>query len=214
MHKERNSCKKEGNLFVIAAPSGAGKTSLVRALVKQVDHILISVSYTTRPPRPRDQEGIDYFFVSEARFQQMIKEHAFLEYAEVYRFHYGTGKEWVMHQLAAGDDVILEIDWQGARQIRYLFPSAISIFILPPSAETLKKRLLARRQDNLNTINERMAMAKQEMEHCHEFNYWVVNDDFDQAVQDLLAIVRAERLKLIAQKHTLTPLLADLMKTQ
>lgn len=205
---------KKGNLFIVAAPSGAGKTTLVRALVEKIDNIKISISYTTRPPRPNEKNGIDYFFVTGSQFQQMIIEQAFLEYAEVYNFHYGTGKTWVMEQLDAGFDVVLEIDWQGANQIRHLFPPALSIFILPPSASVLKQRLEKRRQDRADVIKARLKQAKDEIVHYRDFDYLVVNDDFDRAVQDLASIVRAERLQLNVQEKRSAELLAELLGKQ
>lgn len=204
----------KANLFVISAPSGAGKTSLVRALARELDEIKISISHTTRPMRPKDQEGIDYFFVDENRFQTMVAQGAFLEHATIYGHHYGTEKEWVLRQLKAGEDVVLEIDWQGARQIRQLFPPALLIFILPPSAETLRERLVKRRQDEPDIITQRLAVAREEMLHCTEFDYLVVNDDFDQAVQSLVHIVSAERLQSDVQEEKLAPLLAELLETQ
>ena len=202
----------KANLFVISAPSGAGKTSLVRALVDNLTEIKISVSHTTRPPRPRDQEGIDYFFIDDVRFQRMVAEDALLEYATIYGYRYGTAKEWVLHQLKMGNDVVLEIDWQGARQIRQLFPPALLIFILPPSAETLRERLVKRQQDNAQAIDQRLALARQEMAHYTEFNYLVINENFDQAVEDLIHIVNAERLQLDVQREKLSGLLAELLE--
>lgn len=205
---------KEGNLFIVAAPSGAGKTTLVRALVKKIENIKISISYTTRAPRPGEQEGVDYFFVTGSQFQQMIIEQAFLEYAEVYNFHYGTAKEWVMRHLQLGFDIVLEIDWQGANQIRRLFPPALSIFILPPSGHALQERMEHRQQDTSEVIAKRMQKAKSDIEHYCEFDYLVVNDDFDRAVNDLVSIVRAERLQRDVQEQKIANLLAELLKKQ
>ncbi|WP_423063503.1 guanylate kinase [Candidiatus Paracoxiella cheracis] len=205
---------KLGNLFIVAAPSGTGKTTLVNALMEKVDDLKISISYTTRSPRPGDQEGIDYFFIDESKFKQMEKEDAFLEHAEVYGYHYGTGKEWVTQQLNAGIDVLLEIDWQGAQQIRRLFPPALSILILPPSIKALHERLLKRQQDDPAVVEERLAMAKAELEHYKEFNYLVVNDDFNQALGELMCIVCAERLQLDVQQQVLADLLEELLQKQ
>lgn len=198
----------------MAAPSGTGKTSLVKALAEKIDDLKISISYTTRAPRPGDKDGADYFFINELQYQQMVKEGALLEHAEVYGYHYGTARNWVIRQLHAGIDVLLEIDWQGAQQIRQLFPPALSIFILPLSIETLHERLLKRKQDDRTVVNERLALAKVELEHLDEFNYLVVNDDFDQALDDLVCIIRAERLQLNVQQQVLADLLAKLLQKQ
>lgn len=202
----------KANLFVISAPSGTGKTSLVRALVNKLDKIKISVSHTTRPLRSGDHEGVDYFFVDEDRFQLMIKEDAFLEYATIYGHHYGTAREWVFDRLEAGDDVLLEIDWQGARQIQKLSPPAPTIFILPPSIQALRERLIKRRKDKYSVIEQRLAMAREEMRHYPEFDYLVVNDDFSQAVQSLSHIINAERLQRDVQEGKLAGLLVELLK--
>ncbi len=202
----------KANLFVVSAPSGAGKTSLVRALVKLLPEIKISISHTTRPLRPGEQEGVDYFFIDEQRFQQMITAEAFLEYATVYDYHYGTSKAWVLEQLKLGNDVLLEIDWQGARQIKKLFPPALLIFIVPPSPEILRQRLQKRQQDKHEVIQRRLAFARGEMAHCVEFDYLVVNDDFNQAVEDLVHVVSAERLQRDVQELKLADLLAELLE--
>ena len=206
--------RHKANLFVISAPSGAGKTSLVRVLVNELDEIKISVSHTTRPLRSGDREGVDYFFINEDRFQVMIKEGAFLEYAMIYGYHYGTAREWVLERLKAGDDVLLEIDWQGARQIRKLFPPALTIFILPPSAQALGERLIKRCQDKNPVIDQRLGMAREEMRHYSEFDYLVVNDNFNQAVKSLIYIINAERLQRDVQEEKLAGLLAELLKKQ
>lgn len=184
-----------GLLYVIAAPSGAGKTSLVNALVSEEKNLLVSVSYTTRARRPAEQEEVNYHFISEAEFQTMIKAHAFLEYAQVFGHYYGTGQKWVIEQLAAGKNVILEIDWQGAQQIRAKFPTCIKVFIVPPSLKDLEERLIKRKQDSNTTIQQRMKAAQQEMEHYREFDYMVINDSFEHALVDLRTIIHAERLK-------------------
>lgn len=192
-----------GHFFVIAAPSGTGKTSLVRALINNVNDLRISISYTTRPPRPGDVDGKDYYFVSAAEFADRVAKQAFLEHAKVYQHQYGTSSAWVLRELSAGIDVLLEIDWQGAQQIRQQFPDAILIFILPPSLETLRQRLYNRRQDQSAVIDERMASAQKEISHYTEFDYLVINDQFEQALADLKHIILAERLrsKQQAQRH-------------
>ncbi len=202
---------RKGKLFVVAAPSGAGKTSLVNALVKQLDGIGISVSYTTRTPRPGDENGVDYHFVSESAFQEMAANGGFLEHAKVFGHYYGTGSAWVTDQLQQGIDVILEIDWQGARQVSELYPDAVLIFILPPSKEALQERLKARNQDAPETIQARLAESKSEMRHFDEFDYLVVNDEFDHALADLIHLVKAERLRCEHRKKQLSGLLNDLL---
>ena len=200
-----------GNLFVIAAPSGAGKTSLVKALTDAVPQLQISVSHTTRAQRPGEVDTRDYFFIDEKQFAQMVEKQAFLEHATVFDHHYGTSRDWVMRQLSQGIDVILEIDWQGAQQIKKLFPQAVLIFILPPSIEALMKRLQARQQDDAETIARRMNAARDEIQHCCEFDYLVVNDQFDVALQDLQNIVLASRLQICVQTHKQAALLDNLL---
>lgn len=201
-----------GNLFVIAAPSGAGKTSLVKALTAVVSQLQISISHTTRSMRPGEVDGQDYFFVDEQTFSDMVAEGSFLEHATVYNHCYGTSKAWVESHLAAGVDVILEIDWQGARQIHQKFPQAILIFILPPSLESLAVRLKKRDQDDLETIENRMKLAQNEISHANEFHYLVVNDQFDLALSQLKEIVLASRLAIHIQIHRQAVLLANLLK--
>lgn len=184
-----------GNLFVIAAPSGAGKTSLVQALMAADPRLRFSVSHTTRKPRPGEVDGRDYHFIDEDAFQRMVGERAFLEHAEVFGRCYGTSRAAVEERLAAGEDVILEIDWQGARQIRALLPTCVSIFILPPSREELERRLRGRATDAPDVIEQRLALAVAEMRHYGEFEYLVINDRFDVALTDLQAIVRAARCR-------------------
>ena len=202
---------KEANLIVIAAPSGAGKTSLVRALVQQVPNVKISVSFTTRPPRPGDTEGVDYCFVSQDQFLEKVEHHDFLEYAEVYGNYYGTSRSWVLEQLEAGIDVILEIDWQGAQQIHKLMPNSISIFIVPPSIEALEQRLLQRQQDDLQVIERRLDLARSEIAHYLEFDYLVVNDTFEHALSDLAHIVSTGRLRSQNQTVRYGKLLSGLL---
>ena len=183
-----------GNLYVVAAPSGAGKTTLVRMLLAEEGGVHLSVSFTTRAPRPGEQDGREYHFVSVDRFRGMIAGDEFLEWAEVHGNFYGTSKKWIGEQLAAGHDVLLEIDWQGAQQVRKLFPAAIGIFILPPSMDELSRRLTGRGTDAADVIERRLAAAEAEMRHVGEFDYAIINDQLDQALQDMRAIVRSSRL--------------------
>jgi len=177
------------NLFIIAAPSGCGKTSLVEALIKNAKNLYVSVSHTTRPPRPDEVNGINYYFVSINEFEEMIKNNAFVEHATVFDNHYGSSTKLIREKLDEGIDVILEIDWQGARQVKENMPNAISIFILPPSNEALLGRLKQRAQDNEETINKRMSDAQNQMRHFNEFDYLVINDDFNSALNDLNLII-------------------------
>ena len=177
------------NLFIIAAPSGCGKTSLVEALIKKTKNLCVSVSHTTRPPRPDEVNGINYYFISINEFDEMIKNNAFVEHATVFDNHYGSSTKLIREKLDEGVDVILEIDWQGARQVKENMPNAISIFILPPSKEELLGRLQQRAQDNDETINKRMSDAQNQMQHFNEFDYLVINDDFNSALNDLNLII-------------------------
>lgn len=192
-----------GNLFIITAASGAGKTSLVKALLENDVRVRLSISHTTRQPRPSEKNGVDYHFVNEEAFLEILEAGGFLESAMVHHARYGTSEQAVNAALAAGDDVILEIDWQGAAQVRQLFPQAVSIFILPPSIETLAQRLKNRAQDSETVIAERLAAAREEMRHLVEFDYVTINDRFDEALQDLIAIIQAQRLKtnIQLQRH-------------
>lgn len=200
-----------GCLYIVSAPSGAGKTSLVNALVQNLDGVRVSVSHTTRPPRAGEQEGVNYHFVSTAEFERMLGESAFLESAEVFGNRYGTSQHWVEQTLAAGTDVILEIDWQGGRQVRKLMPEATTIFILPPSRAALEERLTRRGQDDAAVIAGRMAQAVAEMSHYGEADFLVINDDFATALAELRAILIAQRLRLSRQALRHQPLLADLL---
>lgn len=202
-----------GTLFVVSAPSGAGKTSLVNALVDRLPAISLSVSHTTRPARPGEQGGQHYFFVDDGTFDRMIEADAFLEHARVFDHRYGTAAQPVRERLDAGEDVILEIDWQGARQARTAIEDAVSIFILPPSRATLVERLQSRGQDSEDIIAGRMAAADEELSHHGEFDYLVVNDDFETALSELSAIVTARRLRLPIQQRRHRDLLADLTGT-
>lgn len=183
-----------GALFIVTAPSGAGKTSLVRELVKDDDSLCISVSHTTRPRREGERDGVDYFFIDRDEFERKLTENTFLEHAEVYGHYYGTSREWVHHQREQGLDVILEIDWQGAEQVRKLEPTACSIFILPPSVETLRQRLETRALDDANTIERRMRQAQQELAQSKKSDFRVVNEEFERALAEIRSIVRARRL--------------------
>lgn len=203
-----------GNLIVIAAPSGAGKTSLVKALSESMSQLQISVSHTTRPQRPGEVNGRDYFFVDTETFEAMIAKEAFLEHAMVFGNHYGTSREWVHAHLSQGIDVVLEIDWQGARQVHQLFPQAVLIFILPPSIEALQIRLQSRQQDDSQTIAYRMQAAQAEMSHFSEFHYLIVNDRFDIALRDLEHVVLGARLKMAVQAVKQSALLENLLKKQ
>ncbi|MGQ0442458.1 MAG: guanylate kinase [Methylophilaceae bacterium] len=189
----------QGNLFVITAASGAGKTSLVSALLAKDTQIQHSVSHTTRSPRPGEENEVHYHFVTEAEFLEILNAGGFLESADVHGAKYGTSQNAVDVALRAGYDVVLEIDWQGAAQVRNIYPQATSIFILPPSLETLTERLNNRGQDSAEIIARRVAVAREEMRHLVEFDYVTINDNFDEALQDLTAIIRTQRLKINTQ---------------
>ncbi|MFN3545191.1 MAG: guanylate kinase [Thiobacillus sp.] len=189
----------QGVLYIVSAPSGAGKTSLVKALLKADPAIRLSISYTTRPPRPGETDGRDYHFVSRPRFEEMLADGEFLEHAEVYGNFYGTSRGSISRDLLAGHDVLLEIDWQGAEQVRRHFPEAESIFILPPSFSALRTRLAGRGQDSEAVIERRLAAAAHDVAHAQAFDYIIVNDYFDHALQDLVAITRSIRLETARQ---------------
>ncbi len=201
----------QATLFIVTAPSGAGKTSLVQALVESTDALCVSVSHTTRAPREAEVDGVNYNFVSQEQFFAMREAQEFFESAEVYGNFYGTSKTWVNEQLDAGTDVILEIDWQGARQVREQHPEACSIFILPPSLKALTERLTGRGQDDADTIARRMQQAVAEISHVEEADYIVVNDDFDKALSELRGLVLAQRLLADVQLDRLTTMLAELL---
>lgn len=200
-----------GTLYIISAPSGGGKTSLVNALLESVSNLEISISYTTRAPRPGEKHGVDYYFVDKVSFQQLVSQNVFLEHALVFSHHYGTSLAWVLEKLQAGIDIILEIDWQGAQQIRKKIPNAVSIFIIPPSWEILEKRLRLRAQDDEQVIQKRMADARAELIHYDEYDYLVLNDNFASALADLNAILRVRRLRSDVQKRELALLLNALL---
>lgn len=201
----------QGNLYIISAPSGAGKTSLIKKLLPTVDKLMVSVSHTTRTQRAGEIEGTDYFFTSVDRFNAMIGRSGFLEYAQVFDNFYGTAQSSVENSLNKGIDVILEIDWQGAQQIRRLLPNTITIFILPPSTNILRQRLQERGQDDKVIIDRRMRDASNEMSHYAEYDYLVVNDDFNSALTELKSIILANRLNIHRQQQQLKSLLVDLL---
>ena len=195
-----------GCLFIISAPSGAGKTSLVRALLQSDLNLSLSISHTTRPPRTGEINGCDYHFVTVETFKQMLLKGEFIESAEVYGNFYGTSQQWINQAIASGQDILLEIDCQGARQIQQIFPQAVSIFILPPSADALATRLKSRAQDNTDVIQKRLAAAREEISHIAEFDYIIINHQLDEALNDLICVIKAERLKKerqIAKHHKL-----------
>lgn len=200
-----------GTLYTVSAPSGAGKTSLVNALIARCNQLRVSVSHTTRPQRPGEEDGVNYHFVDESAFLGMLEQAAFLEHARVFGNLYGTSQAWVEEQLAAGIDVILEIDWQGAEQVKRLLPATRAIFILPPSRQALEQRLTGRGQDDPAIIAGRMAQAVEEMSHYIESDFLVVNNDFEQALAELEAIVVCQRLQTMRQQEALTDLLRNLL---
>ena len=201
-----------GCLFVLAAPSGGGKTSLVRALLEREPGMRLSVSYTTRAPRPGERDGVDYHFVDEATFHALRERGEFLEHAHVHGNWYATSATWLAAEVAAGHDVLLEIDWQGARQVRTLIPGSILIFILPPSLASLEERLNRRGQDAQDVIARRVDAAQEEMRHVGEFDYVIMNQDFARAVDDLSVIVRAARLAASRQQARHAVLIAELLR--
>lgn len=184
-----------GNLFIVSAPSGAGKTSLVSGLLKLNKQINLSISYTTRAPRPGEVDGVNYHFVSREQFTEMAKHGDFLESAEVYGNFYGTSQPWISQEIAKGHDILLEIDWQGAAQVRSKFPDSIGIFILPPSLEALETRLHGRQQDSTEVIDKRLQAAREDISHVAEFDYVIINDKLDEALHQLNAVVIAAGLR-------------------
>lgn len=203
----------EPNLYVVAAPSGGGKTSLIAALLERNDGIRLSVSHTTRKPRPGEVDGQHYHFVNEAAFLKLIEQGAFLEHARVFDHYYGTGREAVEKQLADGYNVVLDIDWQGARQVREAFPACRSIFIVPPSLQELQRRLAGRGTDDAEVIRRRMRDARAEISHWDEFDDLVINDDFDVALADLEAIIVEDRTERSAPNDHKREILAELLET-
>jgi len=199
-----------GNLYIISAPSGTGKTTLVKTLLDTVGHITVSISHTTRLKRPGEMDGVNYYFIDEAAFQKMIKNKEFLEYATIFDHHYGTSRRWVEYTLTRGLDVILEIDWQGHQQIKKLFPEAIGIFILPPTLEDLRQRLAKREQGRPNIVAQRLADVHETIAHVDEYEYVVINDDFNHALADLKTIIEAGRLLGSRQTKKYAKLLHEL----
>lgn len=200
-----------GTLYIIAAPSGGGKSSLAQALLESTPGLQLSVSYTTRARRNGEQDGADYHFVSPDQFEEMCAAGEFLEHATVFGNRYGTGRSWVEGRLSEGIDVVLAIDWQGARALRRLLPASVHIFLLPPSHDVLEQRLRSRSQDSAETIAQRMREAVDQISHYDEFDYLVLNDDFDIALADVQTIIHAQRLRREAQAARLRHLLADLL---
>jgi guanylate kinase len=201
-----------GNIFIVCAPSGAGKTSLVNALLASNQPIKVSVSYTSRPPRPAEVEGKDYHFVSRETFLSMAQQGDFIESAEVYGNLYGTSQSWIASEIASGRDILLEIDWQGAQQVRQKFPASIGIFILPPSLEALKYRLQGRAQDSVEVIAKRLQAAQADIAHVVEFDYVIINDILDDALRQLQAILVAESLRRAKQMFKHQNLINQLQK--
>lgn len=207
--------RPSGTLFIIAAASGTGKTSLASALADSLNDVRISISHTTRPIRQGEKKDESYFFVENTTFQDMIEGNLFLEYAKVFGFLYGTSRQWVLEQLEAGIDVILDIDWQGAQKVRQVMPqNSISVFLLPPSREELQKRLETRNRDSQAVVTDRLNKASGEIAHYKEFDYLIVNDTFEKALSDLRSIILATRLKTSRQEHKYSSLLADLLQKQ
>lgn len=200
-----------GTLYTVSAPSGAGKTSLVAALVKSNPEVCVSVSHTTRPMRPGEQEGVNYHFVDHPTFEQMLEAGAFLEHAQVFNNFYGTSQQWVLETLQAGMDVILEIDWQGAAQVRRLLPETVSLFILPPSLACLRQRLTGRGTDAPGVIEARMNEAINEISHYVEADYLIINDDFTIALAQFQALITSQHLSLARQAAKHSALLEELL---
>ena len=191
--------KVSGRLFILSAPSGTGKTSLTKSLIRKNINLSLSISYTSRLMRPSEVEGHDYFFVERNVFEQMLGDGEFIESAEIYGNLYGTSQKWINEAISSGKDILLEIDGQGARQVRKIFSDVVSIFVLPPSLETLENRLKDRNQDSKEVIAKRMAAAKEEISHVSEYDYVIINDNIDIALRDLVSVVQSERLRASAQ---------------
>jgi len=204
---------KIGTLYIVSASSGTGKTSLIHQLLKKVSNVKCSISYTTRKPRDTEKNGVNYFFVSEETFKNLITRGEFLEYAHVFGHSYGTSRAFVARDLKAGFDVILEIDWQGARQVREQMPEAKSIFILPPSKKALQQRIVTRDQDQPMMIKRRLNAAAEEISHYTEYDYLIVNDNFDEALTALCSIIEAHRYQCDKQRIKLSKLLKELLQT-
>ena len=189
-----------GHLYIVSAPSGAGKTTLVHRLLEIYPDICLSISSTTRPPRAGEEDGQEYHFIDEAKFKDMLEKNEFLEWAKVHDNYYGTSKSWTQTKIDAGKDVLLEIDCQGAQQIRRHFPNTVSIFVMPPSIEILHERLKNRQTDSAEVIKRRIAKAYEEIRHANEFNYVIINDDLEEALTDLVSIIRTSRLQFASQR--------------
>ena len=202
-----------GTLYIVSAPSGAGKSSLISALLKQQSDLpmQVSVSHTTRAPRPGEKNGVHYHFVNKAEFEQLIEQHAFFEHAQVFDNYYGTSQTVIKETLAQGIDVFLDIDWQGARQVKKMMPEALGIYILPPSQAELKSRLTSRGQDSDDVINKRMAKAQAEMSHYNEYDYLIINDDFDDALEQFSSIISSNRLLQPMQNEKYADMLKQLL---
>lgn len=203
--------KHTGTLYIFSAPSGAGKTSLVKALIEGTEGLMVSVSHTTRAMRPGEENGVHYHFTDVANFQKMVETNLFLEHAQVFDNFYGTSQSAIEEQLAAGQDVILEIDWQGARQVRHRISGTVSVFILPPSRAELERRLSGRGTDSAEIVARRMHDAVSEMQHYDEYDYLVINDDFQLALAEIRSIIISERLRLGRQRQIHDDLLAELL---
>ncbi|MCG8609620.1 MAG: guanylate kinase [Pseudomonadales bacterium] len=201
----------KGRLFIVSAPSGAGKTSLVKALLERMEGIQVSVSHTTRAQRPGEVDGVNYNFVDKAEFKAMIEQNAFLEHAEVFGNYYGTSEAWVRAQMDQGIDVILEIDWQGGQQVRRLMPEAVGIFILPPSKAALMERLSNRGQDSEEVIAKRMAQSESEVSHYVEYDFIIINDEFTTALDEMASVIIADRVRIDRQREQHQGLLKDLL---
>ena len=204
---------QNGHLYIVSAPSGAGKSSLIAALIKQLSQhkAQVSISHTTRQPRPVEQHGVHYYFSSVTEFEQLIEQGLFLEYANVFGNYYGTSIPMIERTLAQGIDVFLDIDWQGAQQVRSKMPNCKSIFILPPSLQELEQRLIGRGQDSVETIAARMTKAISEITHYHEYDYLIINENFEQALDEIKAILVAEKLTLAAQQQNHQLLIQQLL---
>ena len=205
--------KVSGRLFILSAPSGTGKTSLTKSLIQKNINLSLSISYTSRRMRPTEVEGHDYFFVERNIFEQMLEDRELVESAEIYGNLYGTSRQWINEAINSGKDILLEIDGQGARQVREIFPDVVSIFVLPPSLEVLENRLKDRNQDSKEVIAKRMAAAKEEISHVSEYDYVIINDNMDVALRDLVSVVQSERLRAPAQLTRYHDLVTQLGQT-
>ena len=194
-----NMVAVSGNIFILSAPSGTGKTSLTKALLKENINLWLSISYTSREKRPGERDGHDYYFVERKVFGQMLERGEFIESAEVYGNLYGTSQKWINKSIKAGKDILLEIDSQGAQQVRKIFPNVVSIFVLPPSLKELENRLKNRNQDSKEVIDKRMVTAREEISHVSEYDYVIINDNMDMALSNLICVVQSERLRMSTQ---------------